>query len=112
MGKEHYFSVYTGDFSLFSYVNERAEKFKSRNEYFWKLVEMDKKGLILWSNESGSQKDKILEEIREELRIISQTLGVNVSTKQFEKVIEKTVEIGKNVSREQVINILIDEGIL
>ena len=111
---EHYFSVYTRDPSLLSYVNERAQEFKSRNEYIWKLIERDKEGCVQWTNGNAgeTQKNELLEEIRDELRIISQALGVNVSTEQFEEIIEKTVEIGENVSSANVIKILIEEGIL
>ena len=104
--KERYFTVYTGDISRFSYVNKRSKHFKSRNDYIWKLIEMDQKGLIAWDGDV--RRDKILEELRK----ISEAVGVKVPVEHFEEVADRAVEIGENVTSEEVVDILIQEGIL
>ena len=68
---------------------------------------MDRKGLVNW--DGSIKRDPILEELKK----ISAALGIGeVPTEKFEKVVKKSVEIGENVSIENIINILTEEGIL
>lgn len=110
MGKEYYFNTYTSDFSLFSFVQERAKGFKSRSEYILELIKADRDGLISWGGKEIQR-----EPIIELLKRILEALGVDKSPEiiEFVEKAEKgTLRISEDLSEEEIVKILTDEGIL
>lgn len=98
----HYATVYFPDLSLLSFVNERSKDFGSRAKYFRALVEKDQNGLVAW--EGDIDRDRVLEILKE----ISERLGIEVGPKHAEKLLE----IGTDLTKDEVISVLVGEGIL
>lgn len=105
MGKDkdkYSFTTYTGDQSLYLFLNERSKEFKNRSDYIRKLIEMDQVGLVAWEGEIN--RDLLIEK----LNSVMEALGIQHEPSR----IQKYIEIGENVSVEEAINILTGEGIL
>lgn len=95
--------LYFKDPSLFDFAHERATELGfSLSRYIRKLIEKDQEGAVEWDSEIRRD---LLEE---KLNAILDTLGIQ--HKIHETV--KAVEIGQNVSVEEAIDILTEEGIL
>jgi len=100
--KEPSFTTYIGDPSLLSFLNERSKDFKNRSDYIRKLILMDSNGLVAWEGEIN--RDLLIEK----LNSLMEALGIQHEPSK----IQRTLEIGEDVSVEEAINILTGEGIL
>lgn len=102
-GKSLYTGLYLKDPSLLDFAHSRAEKLGfSFSSYIRNLIEKDQEGAVAWDAEI--RRDLLEEKLNAILE------GLGIQHKSHEAI--KTVQIGENVSAEEAIDILTEEGIL